>query len=82
MVKPGNFNTYPTIRFQCQDISESYGQTQSFQYFCKHDLDSYWTEVVTNLVHTIRPVFELKQGMSMASVCPFKSIMLYGCVYN
>ena len=30
----------------CQDISESYGKTQSFQYFCKDALDNDLTEMV------------------------------------
>ena len=32
---------------QVQDISESYSKFQSFQYFCKPDLDIYLTETVS-----------------------------------
>lgn len=31
---------------QVQKISESYGNFQSFQYFCEHNLDIYLTEMV------------------------------------
>ena len=55
---------------QVEAVSESYGKFQSFQYFCKHDLDIYVTEmvhipnsenplrVVARLSDTQRPVRE------------------------